>query len=186
MTWEILLLYLIFGAIGWVNELNYYLDLARVCMAEGLNIKFLIIGCGAQEKKLLKRSRNLRLNNLIFIHHLNKYELRKYLSVTDASFISFANYQILENNSPNKFFDSLASGKLVISNVKGWIKELIEDHACGLYINPEIPEDFVSMISPIIKDHELLNKYKKNARELAENKFDRKILTANLLNFIEN
>jgi glycosyltransferase involved in cell wall biosynthesis len=175
-----------FGAIGWVNALDYYLNLANICMKEGLDIKFFLIGSGAQEARLIRKTEELKLDNLIFVGHVNKQELKKYLSITDAAYISFANYPILEYNSPNKFFDSLASGKLVISNVKGWILDLIEEHNCGLYINPEKSEEFIPRITPFMKDPALLKTYKSNARNLAENRFERKKLVEELLNFIEN
>jgi len=175
-----------FGAIGWVNALDYYLNLANVCMNKGLDIKFFIIGSGGQESRLIRKAEEMQLDNLFFIGHISKKELKKYLSITDAAYISFANYPILEYNSPNKFFDSLASGKLVVSNVKGWIREIIEDHSCGIYINPEKPEDFIPMITPIMKDSELLKKYQDNARNLAENSFERKKLVQELLTYIES
>ena len=112
-------------------------------------------------------------------------ELKKYLSITDATYISFANYSVLENNSPNKFFDSLASGKLVISNTGGWIRELIENYSCGFYYHPEEPQMFIDQIKPFLKDQNLVMKAKKNARELALKRFERQKLTMELFNFLE-
>ena len=38
----------------------------------------------------------------------------------------------MQNNSSNKFFDSLASSTPVIINFGGWINKLVEDHDIGL------------------------------------------------------
>ena len=45
-------------------------------------------------------------------------------------------YQI----NPNKFFDYLAAGKPIISNVGGWTKEIIEKNCLGLVVRAGDPE----------------------------------------------
>jgi glycosyltransferase involved in cell wall biosynthesis len=174
-----------FGALGLSNHLDYFLDIAIHSLRENLNLLFLIIGEGPMKLKLKRRTESSRLTNVHFIDHQNKMDLRRYLSVTDGAYISFANNPVFELNSPNKFFDALASGKMIISNVSGWIRELVELHDCGFYYPPEKPVTFFEKIKPFLDDRAMLNKYKSNARKLAESKFDRRTLTAELLRFIE-
>ncbi len=173
-----------FGAIGWANELEYLLDLVRRIEKKGLNIHTFIIGDGARKEKLMQEVTERGIKSIDFIDHVNKYELKKYLSVIDAAYISFAGFPVLENNSPNKFFDALASGKLVISNVKGWIKDLIEEHQCGFYYDPEKPEEGLEKLQMIIRNSALLEKNKVNARHLAITRFERGRLVSSLLQFI--
>lgn len=174
-----------FGAIGWANALHYFLDIAAVCKKNKLNIRFFIIGSGSRRIMLENSALSRNLDNLYFVDHLNKHELKKYLSVTDAAFISFASYPILEHNSPNKFFDALASGKIIISNVNGWITDLITHYYCGFYEDPARPKKFVDLIKPFLEDNNKLHEYKLNARKLAESNFNKEYLISELLNFIE-
>jgi hypothetical protein len=58
------------------------------------------------------------------------------MNITDASFIFYKPVPVLETGSPNKFFDGLAAGKLIIINFGGWIKTEIEENKCGVYVNP--------------------------------------------------
>jgi len=172
-----------FGAIGRVNALEYFLDLAKISNDAGLDIKFLMIGEGAMVDSLKKMAKSNYITNLEFIPHMNKYTLKDYLSITDAAFISFADFPILEHNSPNKFFDAIASGKLVIVNTKGWIKEHIEKNKCGFYIDPKNPDHFPSKINPFFNEPRLAE-FQKNARKLAENTFEKKKLIGNLMDFM--
>jgi glycosyltransferase involved in cell wall biosynthesis len=86
-------------------------------------------------------------------------------------------------NSPNKFFDALASGKMVITNTKGWIHDLVKENDCGFYLDPENPQDFISMIKPFLVKSQLL-KQQDNARKLAEKSFDKDKRIKELLNFL--
>ena len=175
-----------FGALGMVNHLEYLLNAANASKNAALNIRFLIIGSGSRMNEIRKKAGKMELSNVHFIDHVNKYRLREYLKVTDAAYLSFGPYKILEHNSPNKFFDSIASGKLVITNVKGWIKDLVESHECGFYYDPDNTDTFISMIHSFISDRELLVTTQKKARKLAEEKFDKNFRIPELLKFIRD
>ena len=173
-----------FGAIGKVNHLEYLLDSAGASLEMQLPVKFLIVGDGAEKHRLEKLGHFRNLVNVEFLPFMNKKELRELLNVTDAAYISFANKPILETNSPNKFFDALASGKLVVTNTKGWIRELAEDNQCGFYTDPERPPDFVEKISPFLKDKTKLNRFQQNARKLGEVQFSRQQQVSELINVL--
>ncbi len=173
-----------FGAIGKVNHLEYLLDSAGASLEMQLPVKFLVVGDGAEKYRLEKLGRFRNLVNVEFLPFMNKKELRELLNVTDAAYISFANKPILETNSPNKFFDALASGKLVVTNTKGWIRELAEDNQCGFYTDPERPPDFVEKISPFLKDKTKLNRFQQNARKLGEVQFSRQQQVSELINVL--
>jgi len=173
-----------FGAIGPSNALDYLMDLARIADKEAKKIVFLILGEGPDKKNLLRTKELEDLKNVHFIDFQNKYILKKYLSLTDAAYLSFANFQVFETNSPNKFFDALASGKLIISNVNGWIRDLIEEHSCGFYYHPEEPSVFFETIESFMEDPEKLKRYQMNARKLAETQFDRRLLIRGLFNYL--
>ena len=174
-----------FGAIGPSNALDYLLNVARIAYSGGWKIVFLILGEGPYKQELIRKRTLEGLANTHFINHQNKHELRKYLSVTDAAYISFANFPVFEMNSPNKFFDALASGKLIISNVNGWIRELVEKNSCGFYYHPEKPDLFFEQIQPFLEYPEKLIKYQMNARKLAETQFDRNLLIRGLFDYLE-
>ena len=73
------------------------------------------------------------------------------MNVTDASFVCYKPFNILETGSPNKFFDGLAAGKLILLNFQGWLKNEIEEHQCGINVDPADPGDFVKKIRPFIE-----------------------------------
>lgn len=162
-----------FGAIGRSNKLDYFLDIAKTTMENKLPVTFLVVGEGTERKRLEDSSREKKISNVKFLSFMNKTQLKEMLNVTDAAYISFDKKPILETNSPNKFFDALASGKMVITNTRGWLKDLSEQNDCGFYTDPENPDQFIDQIMPFIEDRSILSRCQVNARRLGENQFSR-------------
>ena len=174
------------GSIGVTNHLEYFLDIAAESKKGGLNIDFKVVGQGSQLSKIKLEAYLRKLSNVEFIGHQNKEGVRRILNVTDATYVSFANIPVLSTNSPNKMFDSLASGKLTIVNSNGWTKDLVEQYKCGFYANPEDPKDFMNKLAPFLTEKDLLETYKNNARQIAENLYSRKLQVEKLTKVLNN
>ena len=164
------------GAVGLANRLEYFLECALASQMEGLPIHFLLCGDGAMLDELKKIKERLHLENFTFIPFQNRDGVREIMNVTDAVFICYKPIPILETGSPNKYFDGLAAGKLVIVNFKGWIKEEIEKHQCGFYIDPMQPIELVDKVRPYL-NMDALKKAQQSSRALAESTYSRKILS---------
>ncbi|MBL7873063.1 MAG: glycosyltransferase family 4 protein [Cyclobacteriaceae bacterium] len=165
------------GAIGVANGLDYFLMCARESRKRNLPVHFLMCGDGAESDRLKQSAHQHELENLTFLQFTNRDGVREIMNVTDASFICYKPISILETGSPNKYFDGLASGKMIIVNFRGWIKEELEKHQCGVYVNPHEPSDFITKIFPVLGDKELQLQMGSNARMLAEKNYSRKKLS---------
>jgi len=165
------------GAIGVANGLDYVLECARAAGKSQLPIHFFICGDGAVLDRLKGNAKQLELHNLTFLDFRNREGVRELMNITDASFIFYKPVPVLETGSPNKFFDGLAAGKLIIINFGGWIKTEIEENKCGVYVNPLEANDFVRKITPYLTDKNLLAESQQASRQLAELKYSRKLLS---------
>ena len=171
-----------FGAIGIANHLEYLLDMAE--QSKNLPLKFFIVGDGSEKERLVRIANEKGLENMTFLPPIPKNELPQLLSIMDFSYISFLNLPVLTSCSPNKLFDSLATGKVCITNTQGWMKNLLEEEKSGFYSDPENPQDFIDKIMPFLKDENLLKEYQIKARKLAENKFSEKVMCGKLMSII--
>ncbi|MTI40694.1 glycosyltransferase family 4 protein [Fulvivirga lutimaris] len=154
------------GTVGMANELEYLINVA-VEARSNEQVHFFVVGGGAHFNKIRALAESKGLTNITFAEQVDKYEVRKILNITDAIYVSFKNVPVLATGSPNKFFDGLAGGKLIIINFKGWIKKKIEQHDCGFYHDPESPRAFLELLAPYIEDENKLEQSKMRARELA-------------------
>lgn len=160
------------GTFGLANGLQQILACAQV-VKENSNIHFILCGDGAMRLDLLKKAEQLELTNVSFYPMRDREGVKEVLNITDAAFISYQPLPVLETGSPNKYFDALAAGKMIVVNFKGWIREEIEHHRCGIYIDPSDPKDFERKMAEFVMNESLLNTYQKNSRALAEQRYAR-------------
>ena len=174
-----------FGSAGHANHLEYLLHAAQACQLHHLPVKFLIAASGSHLEEIQNMAEITKAENVVFVPYGSKQQVQNWLTITDAMYTSFGPYPVLETNSPNKFFDGLAAGKLSIVNTKGWLKELVEENRCGFYANPDDPEEFVSRLKEFLDNDILLQEYQHNARNLAVKEFSRTLLTQKVVKLIE-
>lgn len=160
-----------FGTIGRANKLEFMLKVARESIIAELPLQFKIMGSGARLEAIKRKATELDLHNFEFLPTSNRKAVRELLNHSDAVYVSYKDLEILKTGSPNKFFDGLAAGKLMILNFSGWLGRFVEQFKCGFTYAPEQPEAFVRQILPYVKDHDLLRQAQANARSLAEEEF---------------
>jgi glycosyltransferase involved in cell wall biosynthesis len=95
--------------------------------------------------------------------------------------VSFRPLPVLETGSPNKFFDGLAAGKLIVLNFGGWLSDEIKKSECGIAVSPNDPIDLIDQIRLFINDRFKLKSYQESARKLADTRYSRKILSHSFL-----
>ncbi|UII22146.1 glycosyltransferase family 4 protein [Fulvivirga ligni] len=171
------------GTVGMANHLEYLLDIAYA-VKEDSRFHFIIAGDGARLRSIKEKGNQQNLTNLSFISFTDKEGVKEVLNISDAIYVSFTNVPVLSSGSPNKFFDGIAAGKLVIINFKGWIKELIVKHSCGFYCDPIKPGDFKRLIMPYLEDENHLEMAQQNSRILAENYFSKEKQLGKLREFL--
>ena len=170
------------GTAGVANGLDYFLECANVSRKAELPIHFILCGDGAILAHLKASAERLGLKNIIFTGFVNRSEVRGVMNITDAIFVSYKNITILQTGSPNKYFDGLASGKMIIANFGGWIKEEIEKVGCGINVDPKQPSDFAKKIESFVYDKNKTNEFQRAARSLAESNYNRKRLSSQFVN----
>ena len=172
------------GTVGQANHLEYFLAIAQLVQEKEINqIQFWIVGDGKQLDSIRQQARNLK--NVVFKNPMNKQGVKTILNQSDATYTSFLQKTVLTTCSPNKFFDSLAAGKLTIVNTNGWLKDLVETYKCGFYANPLAPEEFINKLMPFIEDKKKLESYQQNARGLGLSRFDKEKLCQEVINLVK-
>ncbi|MFT6865552.1 MAG: glycosyltransferase involved in cell wall biosynthesis [Cyclobacteriaceae bacterium] len=172
------------GTIGRANHLTFLVNVARESIKKNLPLEFHIMGEGGEARKIKKSVS--RLSNVI-IHDFGPTSgVKTLIEKMDAVYVSFKNIPVLNTGSPNKFFDGLASGKLIIINFEGWIKDVIESNKCGFTYTPQKPKQFLKRIKPYLESADLLLKAQQNSRRVAETFYDKELLVKKLLKVLNN
>ena len=175
-----------FGSLGRANGLLYIIEAAKQLKDMGDDtIHFLLMGSGATDSIIEMEISKYGLTNVRLLGEYEMGVVEEVVNCCDASIITFLNLPVLQTNSPNKFFDSLAAGKPVIVNSSGWTKDIVENNNCGFYTNPEKPEQLAERLLEIRDDKQLLKTWGENARRLAMEVYNKDILSAKVAEVLE-
>jgi glycosyltransferase involved in cell wall biosynthesis len=174
------LLVLFAGTHGIANGLDSVLDAASELYSRGRHdIKFLFLGQGKFKQSLMDRATSEGLDNVVFHDPVDKNRLAGLMSSTDVGLQILANIPVFYyGTSPNKFFDYISAGVPVLNNYPGWLAELINDNGCGFSVPPADPIAFADVLENAAGNRSDLKVKGSKARDLAIEKFDRKILAS--------
>ncbi len=174
------------GAIGPSNAVEAQVpEAARILHERGRDdIVFVIAGDGKCLPAL--REATAELPNVRLVGSLPKKDVPTLTRSADVLMTLFADVPILATNSPNKFFDGLASGRPMIVNSPGWTKDLVEDHDCGLYVPAGDGRALADALERLAADREALEQMGRNARRLAEERFGRDMLADAVLRVLQD
>jgi glycosyltransferase involved in cell wall biosynthesis len=173
-----------FGSLGLANGCETILESAKLLKAND-SIEFLFVGGGSMEEHLKLECTKNGLKNVKFLGRFSMKYTSEIVNLSDVSIVSFKDLPILYTNSPNKLFDSLSAGKPIIVNSAGWTKEMVKNHNCGYYFNPNYPQELVDIIKYLQNHPEIVMKMGANARKLAEEKYDKSILSKQFVKVID-
>lgn len=173
-----------FGSLGKANGAYTIIESAKL-MKEINDVEFLFVGGGSTEQELIDEVNKNQLTNVKFLGKFPMKEVSEIVNFSDVSIISFLDLPILYTNSPNKLFDSLSAGKPIIVNSAGWTKDIAEQYNCGYYVNPQKPFELKEKILYLKENPSLVEEMGKNARKLAETKYDKSILCKEFVEVIE-
>jgi glycosyltransferase involved in cell wall biosynthesis len=172
-----------FGTMGKVNGLDFAVDAAHR-LKDRPDIHFVLIGDGSERLKLEERISLLGLGNIEILDRVSKFELVGFMAACDVSTVLLGDFPILEHNSANKFFDSLAAGKPVLLNYSGWQRKILEDNNAGCGCELCNLDEYVQKILYLHSHRKLLRTMGQNAHKLAVAEFDRDSLAARALDLV--
>lgn len=172
------------GTVGKANHLEYFIDIARLAHQQGLaQLRFWIVGEGKQLAHIRHQANNLP--NVEFHKATSKAGIKQILARSQATYTSFLQTPVLATCSPNKFFDSLAAGRLTVVNTQGWLKNIVEENECGFYADPLQPREFLDKLLPFVQQPKLLQQYQHNASVTAQTCFAREKLTSEVVRLVK-
>ena len=172
-----------FGSLGIANGAFTIIESAKLLINND-DFEFVFIGGGSTEHELKDLCTKYNLKNVHFLGAFPLDKTSEIVNLCDVSIISFLDLPILSTNSPNKLFDSLSAGKPIIVNSAGWTKDLVENHSCGFYVNPNYPVELANKLLQLKESTNTMKIMSENGRLLSETVYDKSILCNEFLKVI--
>ncbi|MGL5623437.1 glycosyltransferase family 4 protein, partial [Cetobacterium sp.] len=90
-------------------------------------VEVILIGQGSQEKEIISRIEEKKINNIKVLNSLPREELLyKYLEA-DILFLQLKNIKMFQKTIPSKIFEYMATGKPIIYGLEGIGKQILEN-----------------------------------------------------------
>ncbi len=175
------------GTLGQINGVAYLAELAAKVRAEVPEVRFAVYGGGFDADKLRRRAGELGVLNETFFMPgpIPKNQVPAVLSAATFASSLFIDLREMWDNSANKFFDGLAAGRPVLINYGGWQADILHETDAGLVLDPHDLDKAKDALLKALNDTAWLKRAGHNARRLAEDRFSRDGLAAELLGVLE-
>jgi glycosyltransferase involved in cell wall biosynthesis len=165
------------GALGLIDDCGQILEVAKIIQARGItDIEFVLIGSGKERAQLEERAKADNLEHLHFLGPISKDKVMRWLKASTCSMFTVKDVPFLATASPNKVFDSFATGTPVVQSTQGWIKDLIDREHCGITVPINDLESMSDAVYLLTRDSHRQKILATNARRVARDYFDRSLL----------
>jgi glycosyltransferase involved in cell wall biosynthesis len=153
---------------------------ARIINEYKKSFNFMIVGDGyrAGELKALAYSLNLGVN-IIFTGAVPHEQVPNYIAASDVCVACFEENEITVCKSPLKIVEYLASGKAIVASNVGEVPAMIGD--AGVLVAPGDIQSLADGIVKVIQDSDFRTELGKRARLRAEQKYNWRVTSENIL-----
>ncbi len=163
------------GAHGRANGLDYLLGAAEPLKGDPA-VRIVLIGDGSEKARLVAEARRRGLDGdpLVFCSPVPRRSVPGILKACDVMLMINAVRPGMQILMPNKFFDYLAAGRPMITNIRSELTDWILEADCGVVA--ECPEELAPALRRFADDPREAAEMGRRGRDLAGAHFDRAAL----------
>ena len=174
------------GTHGMAHALETLLNAAKKIgeKERGKDLRFILLGNGARKEDLVRKAREMMLDNVIFLDSVPKEEVVRYWSLLDVSIIHLKKTPLFRTVIPSKLFECMGMGIPVLHGVAGESAEIVEKEKAGLVFEPENDNELVDKLLKLKEDTDLYEQLKANCVAAAL-KYDRAVLAGKMLEILQ-
>lgn len=161
------------GTIGMAHGLDTVLKAAEQFPADSSNVRFLLVGEGAEKEKLRNLAAGRGLKNVLFVDQRPRALMPACIRASDACLVLLKKQDIFRTVIPTKLLEFMSCGKPVILGVEGQASEIVESAKAGLCVEPEDATALAAAINELASQPALGRSFGNNGRRWIVNHFSR-------------
>ncbi|MCP9468675.1 MAG: glycosyltransferase family 4 protein [Nitrospira sp.] len=169
-----------FGTHGMAHHLETILEAADL-LRDRPEIMFLLVGDGAERKRLVEMRDTMNLPNVLMLPQQPKERMPEFWSLSDVSLVLLKKSDLFKTVLPSKIFESLAMEKPIILGVEGESAELLRESGGGVCIPPEDAKELAAQVLALYGDPVLRRRLGDSGRAYVLEHFDRAKLARSYL-----
>lgn len=145
------------------------------------DIRFVLVGDGADKVELITQARNRGLKNVEFLDSIPHEQMPQLLAAASVCLAHARKVQVFEGMLPIKMIEAMACARPVLLALNGEARRIaVEEAAAAIYVEPENASSLVSAILYLHEHPEEAEQLGQRGRIYVEEHFDYDQLTAAL------
>jgi glycosyltransferase involved in cell wall biosynthesis len=173
------------GTVGMAHALDCLLLVAEKMKVRD-DIRFLIVGSGAEKENLLNMKTGRNLDNVIFVDRQPKETIPAFYECSDVCLVPLRKAELFKTVIPSKMFEIMSMGKPIIQSVDGEAREILEESRAGIYVEPENKKAIHDAIFHLYGNYNEARAFGQNGRRFVREKFNRDSLAGQYLDTLRN
>jgi len=153
-------------------------------LAEGKQVRLLMLGDGACKAALQEQAGRIGLANMIFADSVPKEQVARWWSLLDVSIIHLRRTELFATVIPSKLFECMGMGIPVLHGVAGESADIVEREGVGQVFEPENVDQLVRALLEMRSNREALATYKSKCLTAAA-RYDRAALASSMLRCLQ-
>ena len=173
------------GTVGMAHDLGTVLEVAKRLRHERSDVRFVIVGDGAERQMLSDRAAAEGLSNVTFTGLVPRERIPDYLAASDISLVTLKRSDLFKTVLPSKMFEAMAAARPVVLAVEGEAKQVLDRAAAGLAVAPGDPKAMADAVIRLAGDHELCHIMGLAGRQFVDREFSRAVWADRYLDVLE-
>jgi len=161
------------GTMGSAHGLETLIAAAEELQTVAPNTVFLLIGEGAEKKRIEELAAGRGLANVQFLGQQPRERIPAYVSAADLCLVMLKKTELFKTVIPTKLLEYMACERPAIVAVDGQARQIVEEAGAGVYAEPENSEALVKAILNLAADPERRRQMGASGRQYIVNKFSR-------------
>ena len=161
------------GTMGMAHGLETLLDAAAQLQRQNSDAHFLLVGEGAEKERIKATAQSRGLTNVTFLDQQPRENIPAFISASDACLVLLKKTDIFKTVIPTKMLEFMSCARPVILGVDGQARQIIEDAAAGIVIEPENADALMKAIQHLSADRGLATALGQKGREHTLRHFSR-------------
>lgn len=175
------------GTLGMAGGLDVVIRAARKLRERGdERFAFLLVGDGAERKRLEDEVARDGLASVVFTGRLDKKLIPEVLSTSDACLMHLHKSPLFETVMPSKFFEAAGMERPVINGVAGFAAGIVAEAGAGINIEPENEDELLAAVETLQSNPDMARTYAVSGKQFVAANFDRDTLAEEYLGIIMN
>jgi glycosyltransferase involved in cell wall biosynthesis len=165
--------------------------LARILEAAALlrnrpQIRFFLVGEGAEKAKLQSIAREMNLSQVYFLDPVDKTGVRDCYSDADACLVPLRDIPLFKTFIPSKMFEMLAMGRPIVASLCGEAAEILNASGGAVVVPPEDSKAIANGIERLYENPSMVPEMGTRGREYVIRHYSRRALATRYVNTMQS